>query len=116
MHQSTTTHCAIFQRRQQHHAKQRAHLLFCVGAAFSSSITSAADPQDVAAAHSRVYLGVFAMAGLLGKRMQPFQVLPGNSSSNSSSSPEQHAALRRMQQRAQHAGVDAFDLLVNVDL
>jgi hypothetical protein len=49
--------------------------------------------------------------------MQPFQVLPGNSSSssNSSSSPEQHAALRRMQQRAQHAGVDAFDLLVNGD-
>jgi hypothetical protein len=22
MHQSTTTHCAVFQRRQQHHAKQ----------------------------------------------------------------------------------------------
>jgi hypothetical protein len=91
---------------------ERACLLFCVGAAFSSSLTSAADSQDVAAAQNRVSARVFPMAGLLGRRMQPLQLLPGSSSI----SAVQRAALRRLQQRAQHAGLDAFDVLVNGDL
>lgn len=55
------------------------------------------------------------MAGLLGRHMQPLQRLPG-SSSTSISSAVQRAALWRLQQRAEHAGVDAFNVLVNGDL
>jgi hypothetical protein len=53
------------------------------------------------------------MAGLLGKRLQPLQPLPGSSSISSAALC---AALRRLKQRAQHAGVDAFDLIINGDL
>jgi hypothetical protein len=48
--------------------------------------------------------------------MQPLQLLPGSSSSSSISNAVQRAALRRLQQRAQHAGSDAFNVLVNGDL
>jgi hypothetical protein len=55
------------------------------------------------------------VAGLLGRHMQPLQRLPGSSSSSISSAVQQ-ADLRRLQQRAEHAVVDAFDVLVNGDL
>ena len=42
--------------------------------------------------------------------MQPLQRLPGSSSI---SSAVQQAALRRLQQRGGHAGVDVFELIVN---
>ena len=56
------------------------------------------------------------MAGLLVRRLQPLQRLPGSSISISISSAAQRAALRCLQQRAQHAGVHAFDIIVNGDL
>jgi hypothetical protein len=87
--------------------------LLCLSAAFSSSLTSATHPQDVASAHIKVSARMFTLAGLLGKQMQPLQALPGSSSM---SSAVLQAALRRTQQRAQHAGVDALELIVNGDL
>jgi hypothetical protein len=72
-------------------------------------------PQDVAAAHSKVSARVFPLAGLLGRQLQPLQRLPGSINS-SISSAAQRAALRRLQHRAQQAGVDAFELIVNGDL
>jgi hypothetical protein len=74
----------------------------CLSAAFSSSLTSAADSQDVSAAHNRVSARAFPVAGLLGRHMQPLQWLPGSSSSRSA---VQQAALQRLPQRAEHAGV-----------
>lgn len=65
-------------------------------------------------AQNKVFARVFPVAGLLGRDMQPLQRLPGSSSSISSAVLQ--AALRRTQQRAQHAGVDAFELIVNGDL
>jgi uncharacterized protein YbjQ (UPF0145 family) len=85
----------------------------CLSAAFSSSLTSAADPQDVAVAQSKVFARVFSVAGLLGRQMQPLQHLPD---AISISSAAQRAALQRLQQRAQHAGAHAFDIIVNGDL
>jgi uncharacterized protein YbjQ (UPF0145 family) len=69
----------------------------------------------VIATQSKVHAQVFHLAGLLRKDMQPLQLLP-SSNSNSISSPTQQAALRRLQQRAEHAGVDAVAVIVNGDL
>jgi hypothetical protein len=85
----------------------------CLSAAFSSSLTSATDSQDMAVAQSKVSAILFSVAGLLGRQMQPLQHLPDSINISSAS---QRAALQRLQQRAQHAGVHAFDIIVNGDL
>ena len=87
--------------------------LLCLSAAFSSSLTSATDSQDMAVAQSKVSAILFSVAGLLGRQMQPLQHLPDSINISSAS---QRAALQRLQQRAQHAGVHAFDIIVNGDL
>jgi hypothetical protein len=72
---------------------ERAHLLFCVCAAFSSSLTSGSDPQDVTAAQNRVSERVFPMSVGLGRHLQPLQRLPGSSSSSSGSIAVQSSRL-----------------------
>lgn len=67
----------------------------------------------MAVAQSKVSAILFSVAGLLGRQMQPLQHLPDSINISSAS---QRAALQRLQQRAQHAGVHAFDIIVNGDL